>query len=1619
MQIIHHIRLIISIYLILNMLSLIKTYSIKLSNNKKLFLDKKKIKNSKSIFSLKNLTEKIINTKHKNKSARNLEMNYNSPEENPYYLNAKICNSIGEYYNIENGCVSKKKCSKIGDGKIYLITFYFETNESYEVCDCIIQYGYLNNKCIKVSKYKKQILHNNQIISNENLIYKPKETFLIKDKENSYYINCHNSIYKILNSKVKLDYILSMKNIESSYNTCNNNIMNNCPEENLNSYYYNNNKCYECPIECKSCDNISEENNNHCTECKDEYYYIESSKSCKQKCPIGFGTLSNKQKICKNCFENDLLYYDNKCYLYQPDNSYDPLIGNGIFYKCLQEIENNKIFTGFYIEKNLCKIKCPSGYLYTNDNICEKCNPACKDCSQISYDKNNMYCNECIEGFIFHPVLNGVCIEDCKKNFIYGNYNEKICFDECPEEFPFENQFNLECVKSCFELNLLIENNYTCVQQCSFGFYLFDDKYCLKNCPFGFGNDNINFICIKCSEVNKFYFENECYDNINDIESDFGVFYDSNSDNIIKECFEELDDEYVFTNYYKYNNYCKILCPDGYYYLGNNLCVKCFDYCKSCNEVGNENNNLCLSCYEGFKLNNNNCELVCDGKYYYNQNNEITCILNSDNCNQEYPYNIINTNECISDCLNKNMLLNENKCVKKCPKEKNYIYNNECLSSCPSNINKIIIINNEIKECVNSCKEKNMFNYKNICYSKENIPKNTYFDPEYNNNEDNYLIEGCFQSIEEDTIITKGNCDINNCNNICPEGYLYEGNNICKKCHKLCKKCNQIGNDCDNKCLECIDNYIINPFYEDKILCVKKCDKFFSINENNGMFNCLDNCNLNFIYPENNLCSDKCNYLIYDNIYCVKKCPNNLKEINGYCLDNYNLLISENDINQVYKLLNNNLQNIISNPNDNIPYFIKKNDNVIQIYSSENKNKAKEQSINEQLSYINFDECEKKIREKYSYSNNIPLYFLKVDNKTKNIKDNNLISSLNIEYKVFDSNYNEININDICKNIFIDISTPLILPEELTLTLEEIKNFSKEGIDVFNINDSFFNAFCYPYSDKNGNDISLKDRIKDIYQNISLCPSGCFYNNINYENERMNCNCSLNSIQKDYNNSNTNENNNKEKDLGYGFEMQDVIKIGKSKSLKVIKCYNLVFNSKYIIKNCGFWFFLFFEIGEILILIFMLLFGFIKLHSFLHRISNKNNPPKKTNNIESNKKIFESPQKNIRISSFFNQVNNSSSKKLRIINHPSFFKIKNEMKKENENNSIRDLTINNNIDSKNNSNNSNKLFLSKYKSINPFNLGENNSIKITNEDNKLNDDNNKIKNKKDIKTILVESVNKNNINMNNEENTNIINSQNDLINKNKNNENFMNEKNNNNNIILTNNSNKDEELNEANFEMVMLKDNRTFCQIYLSFLSNNQLLISIIENKNPFEPRLIKIGLFIISISLFFTLNALLYDENMIENRYKNKKKCGIIYLIKHEISKSFFASFISNIMNLIVSFVFIHYDFLLIIQEKNKKENNFMIKLKKLLKREKIKYLIICITMIIIIGFEWYFCIAFCSVYKGYQISWVESSILTLAINLILSFLLLLIASLFRKLSCKFKSWILFKMSGFLIAFS
>ena len=74
--------------------------------------------------------------------------------------------------------------------------------------------------------------------------------------------------------------------------------------------------------------------------------------------------------------------------------------------------------------------------------------------------------------------------------------------------------------------------------------------------------------------------------------------------------------------------------------------------------------------------------------------------------------------------------------------------------------------------------------------------------------------------------------------------------------------------------------------------------------------------------------------------------------------------------------------------------------------------------------------------------------------------------------------------------------------------MEKISSLQNSGIDVFNINDSFFWDVCQPFSDSE-NDVILEDRIKYLYQNISLCEQGCTYNKINLENMTVLCDCKI------------------------------------------------------------------------------------------------------------------------------------------------------------------------------------------------------------------------------------------------------------------------------------------------------------------------------------------------------------------------------------------------------------------------------------------------------------------------------------------------------------------------------
>ena len=106
-------------------------------------------------------------------------------------------------------------------------------------------------------------------------------------------------------------------------------------------------------------------------------------------------------------------------------------------------------------------------------------------------------------------------------------------------------------------------------------------------------------------------------------------------------------------------------------------------------------------------------------------------------------------------------------------------------------------------------------------------------------------------------------------------------------------------------------------------------------------------------------------------------------------------------------------------------------------------------------------------------------------------------------------------------------------------------------IDVFNINDTFFNDICYPFTDGDSNsDMILSDRVSDIYQNYSICGDNCQYDSFNIEKSSANCNC---KIKKEVN-TETEEGN---------FE-NSITSAFFDSNFGVIKCFNLVFSFEVI-----------------------------------------------------------------------------------------------------------------------------------------------------------------------------------------------------------------------------------------------------------------------------------------------------------------------------------------------------------------------------------------------------------------------------------------------------------------------
>ena len=276
-------------------------------------------------------------------------------------------------------------------------------------------------------------------------------------------------------------------------------------------------------------------------------------------------------------------------------------------------------------------------------------------------------------------------------------------------------------------------------------------------------------------------------------------------------------------------------------------------------------------------------------------------------------------------------------------------------------------------------------------------------------------------------------------------------------------------------------------------------------------------------------------------------------------------------------------------------------------------NQKKNLIQNENKTIINLEQCEQRLKSKNILPGNNSLYLIKLDLGENGMK------IPKVEYEAFyqtdTEEFIQINLEE-CENTNINIYYPVKLNKDV-------------NIDQYNKSSDYYNNICSKTKSNKGTDISLTDR-KNIFinNNMTLCEEDCDLVEYNYNTSKAKCSCftkvKLPLIE----------------DIKFNKEIlfKSFIDINNIANIKFMKCVNEVFKIKNLIKNYGFFIFIFFIIFHFCTLIlfyfkfYSILINEIKL-LFEAKINHNN---KKYKNIIKTQPIY--PPRNRKKNKFIKKI---------------------------------------------------------------------------------------------------------------------------------------------------------------------------------------------------------------------------------------------------------------------------------------------------------------------------------------------------------------------------------------------
>ena len=188
--------------------------------------------------------------------------------------------------------------------------------------------------------------------------------------------------------------------------------------------------------------------------------------------------------------------------------------------------------------------------------------------------------------------------------------------------------------------------------------------------------------------------------------------------------------------------------------------------------------------------------------------------------------------------------------------------------------------------------------------------------------------------------------------------------------------------------------------------------------------------------------------------------------------------------------------------------------------------------------------------------------------------------------------------------------------------------------------------------------------------------------------------------------------------------------------------------------------------------------------------------------------------------------------------------------------------------------------------------------------------------------------------------------------------------------------------------MALILDKRNYIQYYISLLKKKQLLIFTFYTHNDYNSKIIKICLFFFYFSLYYTVNALFFNDSAMHKIYEGG------FNFKYQIPQIIYSSLICTTFNIIVTSLSLSEKNILSLKTTNKNRKK---QISLVLKCLKIKFFFFFLLKFLFLIVFWYYISCFCAVYKNTQIHLIKDTLISFGISMLYPFGLCLFPGIFR----------------------